>query len=694
MIHLFKLKNLIKSFSLSVLCVMLALSTLSQVSGFGGVTVQAASTDKLLTLKQAKALAVANSDKIEKVEIQIDGKKAALTSAVKSIAVKQKNMRTFRWSPLIKFKFPTKPDLAEASEFQFKPIQIQYEIDKLEHKLTDIVIQEHETVNNLYVEIVVLEKSIEFNTDREEILSETLEKNKKRLLVGDADPSEVSDMEKALKKITQKLSTDKNQLISKKKKLGKKIGLDVTTGYRFQNPFTEAALERSILPDLINYTLDRDDNYYDVCIEETSNKVSTETNYKLMKNHYPSKYMNMISSYVDAILKGEKINSKAFYKQYKEFVGRVNEKWNGKKKILFFKFPKNWFQGEIDGDRFIEDDPYTLYANAMDYKDARLSRIQTADELSQQVEDTFDTYISVRNAYVSYVEQADEAGEALKKAKILNKAGELTYSEYKQQSDDYEELQNSMFDAMSTYSTTLYSYDRLTCGGITFYLGNLSAEYGVGGGGESYVIPEYVEGAQYYIKPIVQNNMFQFGVIIPEEFEIELSDYELWINGKLVVGRTPIAQSIRHLALDLDGVDRAFVRFYNDEEFIDDVDIDTDVYNGELKIVKAYNPKPTDKIVARYETYRSELRNQYELTIKPEPTEEAIAFYRVRNEKGKYLLGETPRPINKVFKYISVVNTSLGTLTFEFFDESQSMLYTGHVDIENQTIIQDTEAAQ
>lgn len=694
MIPLLKLKNLIKKVSLLTLSVMLVVLATPVNFGFNMGKVQAASTDTLLTLRQAKALAVANSADLEKIEIQIDGKKAALTSAIKSIAVKQKNMRTFRWTPLLSFKFPTKPDLAEASEFQFKPIQIQYEIDKLEHKLIDTVIAEHEAVNNLYVEIVVLEKSIDFNTEREDVLSETLEKNKKRLLVGDADKSEVDDMEKALKKITQKLSTDKNQLISKKKKLGKRLGIDVTTGYRFQNPFTEAALDRSILPDLINYTLERDDNYYDVCIEETSKKVSTETNYKLMKNHYPAKYMNMISSYVDAILKGEKIKANAFYKKYKEFVGVVNEKWDGKKKILFFRFPKNWFQGEIDGDRFIEDDPYTLYANAMDFQDARLSRIQAADELSQQVEDTFDNYISVRNSYVSYVEQVDDAGEALKKAKILNKAGELTYSEYKQQSDDYEELQNSMFDAMKLYSTTLYSYDRLTCGGITYYLGDLNAGYAVGGGGESYVIPEYAEGAYYYIKPIVQSNMFLFGVSIPTEFDIELTDYELWINGQLVVGRTSIDQSIRHLALDLEGVDRAFVRFYNGDEFIDDVDIDTEVYNGELKIVKEYNPRPTDKIIARYEIVRSELRDQYELTIKPEPGEDAIAFYRVKDDKGRYLLGEDLRPIEKVFKYISVVNTSLGTLTFEFFDESQTELYTGHVNIENQTIIQDADGAQ
>ena len=98
-----------------------------------------AATTKTLTLSQAKSLAVANSEYYENIESKISAKEASLSQAYRSIKEKKKNLSTFRWSPLINFKFPTKPDLSEAYGFEFKPIEIQSQIDTLKHQLTDIV---------------------------------------------------------------------------------------------------------------------------------------------------------------------------------------------------------------------------------------------------------------------------------------------------------------------------------------------------------------------------------------------------------------------------------------------------------------------------------------------------------------------------------------------------------------------------
>ena len=70
----------------------------------------------LLSLDMAKKNGVANSPGLEKLESERNVKEVSLRQAVKSIKVKQKNMSTFRWSPLLSFKFPEKPDLSEAFE--------------------------------------------------------------------------------------------------------------------------------------------------------------------------------------------------------------------------------------------------------------------------------------------------------------------------------------------------------------------------------------------------------------------------------------------------------------------------------------------------------------------------------------------------------------------------------------------------
>ena len=82
-----------------------------------------------LSLSTAKQLAVAKSERIEGLELSIEAKEAARTSALKSLTEKQKNMSSFRWSTLLSYKLPTKPNEQESFEFQYKPIQLQSEID-------------------------------------------------------------------------------------------------------------------------------------------------------------------------------------------------------------------------------------------------------------------------------------------------------------------------------------------------------------------------------------------------------------------------------------------------------------------------------------------------------------------------------------------------------------------------------------
>ena len=62
------------------------------------------------TMEQARAQAYLNSSKMEQLEGRLETKEVQLTQAVKTIKMKQKNMSTFRWSPLLSFKFPTKAD--------------------------------------------------------------------------------------------------------------------------------------------------------------------------------------------------------------------------------------------------------------------------------------------------------------------------------------------------------------------------------------------------------------------------------------------------------------------------------------------------------------------------------------------------------------------------------------------------------
>lgn len=671
------------------LIALLTAAVIISSPGAGGqMQVQAA--ERLLTLDMVKKTALANSSDYEKLESELQVKEVSLKQAIKSIRLKQKNMSTFRWTPLLSFKFPEKPDLSEAYEFQFKPIEIQAEIDIVKHKMTDQMLSVYENVSNLYVDIVVLQDTISFNEDRLSSMETTLEKNRLRLKLGQATQSDIDAMEKAIKALNDKIAADKRRLEADKKKLSTAVGMDVTTGYQFENPFVDFSIQRNQLKDLIQYTLDRDENYYEVSMNATTSLISLRTNYNLMAGQYGGK-MGYISEYVNQAIAGQKINGKAFKSKYEEFLVAIDAPWQGKKRILFIRVPREWFKGQISGIRYVEDEPYALYEAALEYQDALLEKNNAKQDLTQQVEDGFNNLISLRNTYMSLIEQVEDAKKQLEADAVLNRLGELTYDEYKASLDEYENMQNEMFEALALYSQALYSFDRLTCGGITALMEGTGADLNAGSGGKSYVEDEYAEGAYYYIESIIQEQEFRVGVGIPDDFDISVSHFELWCDGTRVGDRTEIDKTIRHLALAADSVSEVKLRFYDGDTFVDDCVIDPDVYSGPLQIVKGYTTVSSESLeIGTYTSQTGSVTEMVTITLKPDASEQ-IAYYLVKNENGKYLVTSTPIPINTGFKYLPLMQGSMEQLTIEFYGEDSKLKYTGYFETGNLKLMKNPE---
>lgn len=647
-------------------------------------------TEKLLTLSMAKQSGLVNSPECEKLESELNVKEVSLKQAVKSIKLKQKNMSTFRWTPLLSFKFPEKPDLSEAYEFQFKPVQIQAEIDEVKHKLTDQKLAVYEKIAKLYVDVVVLEERIDFREQRLKTQQDALKKARMKLKLGQATQSDIDTMEKSIKALTEKIANDERSLASDKKKLSTAIGMDVTTGYRFENPLVSADIPRSQLKSLVEYTLDRDESYYEASMNATTGLISLRTNYTLMQGQYGSK-MSYISSFVNQAAAGQKVDGKAFKKKYEEFLTAIDEPWQGKKKILFIKVPKEWFKGQISGIRYVEDEPYALYEAAMEYQDALKEKENTKLTVTQSVEDGYENLINLKNAYLSLESQRTEDEKNLKADAVRNRLGELTYEEYKSALDDYEGLQEDLFEAMASYSEALYSFDRLTCGGITEYLTETGSSLTAGSGGESVVTEEYAEGATYYIEPIIQEQQFRVGVHIPENFEVEITDFELWCDQIQIGKRTSVDQSIRHMSLTTDQVSEVKLRFYNQGEFVDDCVIDPDALSGSLDIVKGYRTDTTENLeVGSYTLETDSLTGMTTIQLQVKETEEVEA-YRISTQDGKYLAGSTPIPVGRKFQYLSLIQESLGDLVIEFYGENSQLKYKGYFDTTNRKLMRNPE---
>lgn len=542
-----------------------------------------ASTERSLSLEQAQALALANSKSYKKIQTKISLQKVKYADAVKSIALKQKNMKTFRWSPLLSFKFPEWPDLADSYEWQYKPVQIQCQLTTLWHELTDMKYEITEKVSNLYVQAYISQEKTAFAMRRKETLEQTLERNRVLLQTGEALQTDIDKMEQTVKKLESDLSLRQRELANAKKKLTDLVSLDVTYGYRLENPMVTSGIERSALQSLREYTLENDQGYYEAKMNTRLGLISLELNEDLMNSHYGSK-MNLIRTYINQAKQGQEMDGDAFKAAYDSFLETIEKPWSGSKKILFIKIPKEWFKGSLDGARYIEDDPYVLYTAAVEYADLKNEEESIKAELETNISDSFEAAVTAQNAYQSLKEDTDRQKKAVEKAELLNRLGDLSNEELSAEQESYEALQMDTLDALAASSELIYSFDRLTCGGITKYREGELTGSEAAFGGDSFLTEEPDGEAAYYIRTKAEDNLFLFGIIIPDDYGLDVTGFELWVNGTRIGERTAADSELKHLTLTLDGIDQAVVRLYSGDDLLAECGVDPLVSSGKLDI--------------------------------------------------------------------------------------------------------------
>ncbi len=537
------------------------------------------------TLEQARALALSGSSEYRKIKSKVNLQQVKYADAVKSIWMKQKDMMTFRWTPLLSFKFPEWPDLADSYDWQYKPVQIQSEITALMHELNDTEYEVIEDTSILFTDAYVIQEKLAFTEERLKNLEDTIQKTEWKLKLGEALPADLDTLYKSREKITGDLSLLKHNADVAWDKLAKRTGLDAPTvnglsEYYLENPLISAKADRKSLSDLTAYTLRNDHAYYEAQLDSKLGKLSLELNERLMKKQYGRK-MDGIQTFLNQAKQGLEIDEDAFQIAYDRFLETVDKPWNGSLRILFLQIPKEWFKGSLDGVRYIEDEPYALYTAALEYTKLLTEEETIRNELTGKVTESFEAMLSAGNAYRSLEKAANEEEALLEKNLLLNQVGKLTLEELRAEQESYEELQIQVMDALAEYSRLLFSFDRLTCGGFTRYLNGETLDAKAASGGESY-LEETSQEASYYIRSIIEEQMFELGISIPEDFSPEITDFELWVNGVQIGERTPASEPIRHLTLALDGIDTARIRLYSNEELTADCEIETMVSTAPL----------------------------------------------------------------------------------------------------------------
>lgn len=158
------------------------------------------------------------------------------------------------------------------------------------------------------------------------------------------------------------------------------------------------------------------------------------------------------------------------------------------------------------------------------------------EQLTQRVKDSFETVKTTQIAYADAVRECDALAKELDKGLQRNRLGTLSYEELSDMQEEYEQQQLARLELLGEYSSLLYAYDRLTCGGITAYLEGADINMTAAQGGNSFLADEVKGEAYYYITYAVEDNLFRLGVSIPEDYSVDLTHFELYVNGEQVGG--------------------------------------------------------------------------------------------------------------------------------------------------------------
>jgi hypothetical protein len=652
----------------------------------------AAPPPKILTVEQAQNLALATDITIKKKNSELILKRIKYTEAVEGARIKAKNMATFRWSPLLSFKFPEPLDLVLEYDLSATPLTLQIEISTLQHEKDDTVFEVKRQTAQLFADVYIGQEQVAFTEKRLAAARQSLARNEARLLTGEARQADIDTGASAVKALTAELSLTMRRFENDKKALSDRIRLDVSTGYIFKNPLRIMNITRAQLDGLTDYTLENDHVYFAARMAEAIARISLDSYESLFRSQYGGR-INAIAPFLSQARSGGDIDNAAFRMAYDAMTRNFDAPWNGRKRILFFTFSREWLKGQIDGTRYIQDEMYALYTGALDYLGARREREAAERALRRQIETSYETLVTAKNSVESLLAAAQEANSDLKRLVELNRQGKADFSEVQDKQADYEEMQVEALELLAAYNELLIDFDRLTCGAA----GRLTAaaDYGAGLGQSGLSWAEEGEGGDdgsagigglgegewldyptYYIRQNVEDMVFVFGLRIPAGYEPAVDEFEILYEGTRIGDRTPIAKELRHLVLDYGESKRLTVRLFYAGEFAGECEIDTTVPSDVLPIGgRAVPAPPAPRVVGTYSVRAERSAGGVAgMEISLKPLEAEAVSYRLTVD-GTGLLSETPIPVSRPFRYLALLS-DLSTVQVEFYGGNGTLLYT------------------
>lgn len=477
-------------------------------------------SEVMLTLEEAIRIGISNSPEIYELEMEKFKTRIELYQAKEALRDMRYKESTVRFSLPFNIKLPE-------THGQPKEISTVFKIPELTAKIVDIDRQIVETKRKLTMDIrmqylsVVTEAINERNVIvKLEEAKSALEMLKRKFRTGQATEEalkakekEVEGYEKALQQAIMSYEKEKNVLSGL-------IGMNVNTGYAFEEKLIYIDINRGVLKELLDNTLKEDMEIYQAKQKLALATLKTEILMQDTKRVFGS----MASGVEQALKTSGRVDFDNLMTQYERMLDKIEDKYSGYYYIPFYFFvipiPKEWFQREFDGIRYFDNEKFALPLSVAE----REKEKNNVDKVTkQQLENVENLYVNLVSARIAFEDSRAKALDLLQEyedAVIQNKLGLLTFEELDSMKLSLRSAMDAVTGNLIALNKQIYMLSYESSGALEKYIGEYTITIEALENGESFVknqLPaaeEKEEGlpGEWYINVRLDDYKVAFGI--------------------------------------------------------------------------------------------------------------------------------------------------------------------------------------
>ncbi len=546
----------------------------------GGLSQSVFAQAKTLTLEGACNMAIDESYDIQMVNMNMAQKRIELKQALDGIQDTRKKESTIRFSLLLNIKFPEKHGMPKEIELLTKVPKIENEIKVLQKQVQHEKLAAQTKAEQAYYDVLDKAHGMSVTAMRIAEYKSLLKQVEAQYRMGNGKKTDVEYVEnqlRAYENAQQKNITADN---TAKRKLSRIINRDVELGYTFQEAFVRLNVNRNELDGLIDFAMKNDFELMRVIEKRKTAEKALDTIMGIYKNRYGS-LVQSIENYIQSH-EGKNINYDDFVLQYNQVLVNIDSKWDGSYSIplIFFvlKIPKEWFKGEYDGTRYMEDQKYAIFVSLVERDKARKEEKEAIAALEEKIRDGYGTLKSLEISISAAEESLSVAKTNLQHMLRDNKLGLLDFVTVESAKADVYEKEQALYAMNVEYVKQVSAFNLLTAGYVNHQLNRFTppAEESFEGA------KSQLEGASWYVKNNLTDFNFTFGVNIPQDYQLQY--YQLFYNGMPVGGKVDVQEELVHAAITYEDTQALEVRFFQGQSHVYSAQIVGDGFSGPLNL--------------------------------------------------------------------------------------------------------------